>query len=244
MTEELPPQRDIQIAPSILASDFLRLGDAVQSVAAAGVERLQVDVMDGRFVPNITLGPQVVAAIRPTTNLLIEAHLMIIEPERYVPVFAEAGADLIIVHTEVSPNLYRTVQQIKGLGKLAGVAINPGTPWIAVNEVLGLADLILVMTVNPGFGGQVFLETMLPKITAVREEILHRGLTVDVEVDGGIDPETAPLAVAAGATVLVAGTSVYRAPGGVAAGVQRLREAAKGKPGKLCDNRPQRSGPC
>ncbi len=229
--------RPIQIAPSILASDFLRLGDAVRSVAAAGAERLQIDVMDGRFVPNITLGPPVVAAIRPITGLLLEAHLMIVEPERYVPVFAESGADLIIVHTEVSPNLYRTVQQIKGLGTLAGVALNPGTPWMAVEEVLGLADLILVMTVNPGFGGQVFIRPMLSKITSIREEIQRRGLTTDVEVDGGIDPETAALAVGAGATVLVAGTSVYRAPGGVAVGIQRLREAANAaKPGGLCDN--------
>ncbi len=227
----------IQIAPSILASDFLRLGDAVRSVTAAGVERLQVDVMDGRFVPNITVGPQIVAAIRGATSILIEAHLMIVEPERYVPVFVEAGADLIIVHTEVSPNLYRTVQQIKDLGKLAGVAINPGTPWMAVEEVLGLADLILVMTVNPGFGGQRFIESMLPKISAVREQIQRRALTTAIEVDGGIDPETAPLAVRAGATVLVAGTSVYRAPGGVASGIGRLREAANtAKLSMLCDN--------
>lgn len=229
--------RPIQIAPSILASDFLRLGDAVRSVARAGAERLQIDVMDGRFVPNITLGPQVVAGIRPITSLVLEAHLMIVEPERYVPVFAESGADLIIVHTEVSPNLYRTVQQIKGLGKLAGVAINPGTPWMAVEEVLGLADLILVMTVNPGFGGQTFIRPMLAKITSIRKEIQRRGLMTDVEVDGGIDPETAVLAVGAGATVLVAGTSVYRAPGGVAVGIQRLREAANAaKPVGLCDN--------
>lgn len=232
-----PDGRPIQIAPSILASDFLRLGDAVRSVARAGAERLQIDVMDGRFVPNITLGPQVVAAIRPITSLVLEAHLMIVEPERYVPVFAESGADLIIVHTEVSPNLYRTVQQIKGLGKLAGVAINPGTPWMAVEEVLGLADHILVMTVNPGFGGQTFIRPMLAKITSIRKEIQRRGLMTDVEVDGGIDPETAVLAVGAGATVLVAGTSVYRAPGGVAVGIQRLREAANAaKPVGLCDN--------
>lgn len=237
MTRVNPDGRPIQIAPSILASDFLRLGDAVRSVARAGAERLQIDVMDGRFVPNITLGPQVVAAIRPITSLVLEAHLMIVEPERYVPVFAESGADLIIVHTEVSPNLYRTVQQIKGLGKLAGVAINPGTPWMAVEEVLGLADHILVMTVNPGFGGQTFIRPMLAKITSIRKEIQRRGLMTDVEVDGGIDPETAVLAVGAGATVLVAGTSVYRAPGGVAVGIQRLREAANAaKPVGLCDN--------
>lgn len=223
-----PPEATgaIQIAPSILASDFLRLGDAVQSAADAGVERLQIDVMDGRFVPNISVGPQVVAAIRRVSPLLLEAHLMIVDPERYVPVFAEAGADLIIVHSEVSPNLYRTLQHIKALGKLAGVAINPGTPWNAIQEVLGLADLILVMTVNPGFGGQEFIEAMLPKIRTVRDEIARRGLSTDVEVDGGIDVDTAPKVVAAGANVLVAGTSVYGAPEGVVAAVARLREAA------------------
>lgn len=216
----------IEIAPSILASDFLRLGEAVRSVSDAGVERLQIDVMDGRFVPNITLGPQVVGAIRPITTVLLEAHLMIVEPERYVPVFADAGADMIIVHVEVSPNLYRTLQQIKGFGKLAGVAINPATSWHAIEEVLDLADQVLVMTVNPGFGGQEFIEAMLPKVHAVREEIVRRGLTTDVEVDGGIDVETAPRVTAAGASVLVAGTSIYRDPGGVAQAVRRLREAA------------------
>ncbi len=218
---------NVEIAPSILASDFLRLGEEVRAVADAGVERLQLDVMDGRFVPNISLGPQTVAAVRSITQMGLEVHLMIVEPERYVPAFAEAGADLIIVHVEVSPNLYRTLQQIKDLGKLAGVAINPATSWTTVEEVLDLADLILVMTVNPGFGGQQFIEAMLPKIYAVREEIVRRGLRTDVEVDGGIDVDTAPRVVAAGASVLVAGTSIYKAPEGIPQAVQRMREAAQ-----------------
>lgn len=224
MSSEEPDR--IFISPSILAADFLRLGDAVREVEAAGVTRLQIDVMDGIFVPNFTLGTASVSAIRPITKLLLEVHLMIVDPERYVQFFAEAGADLIIVHTEASPNLYRTMQQIRELGKGAGVAINPGTPWAALREVLPIADLALVMTVNPGFGGQAFIQAMLPKISRVREEIERRGLETAIEVDGGIDPITARQAVAAGATVLVAGTSVYRAPGGVGQAVAALRMAA------------------
>jgi ribulose-phosphate 3-epimerase len=217
---------EVQIAPSILASDFLHLGDAVKAVEEAGVSRIQIDVMDGQFVPNLTVGPPVVTAIRSATRMLLEAHLMIVEPERFVPAFAEAGADLIIVHTEASPNLYRTMQQIKRLGKLAGVALNPGTPWIAAQEVLGIADLVLVMTVNPGFGGQEFIQAMLPKIAAVRDEIERRGLSAEVEVDGGIDSSTARQVVSSGATVLVAGTSVYRAPVGVRKAIEELELAA------------------
>ncbi len=220
------PERVI-ISPSILAGDFLRLGDAVRAVEDAGVSRIQIDVMDGRFVPNITMGTPAVKAIRAVTSMLLEVHLMIVEPERYVPIFAEDGADLIIVHAEASPNLYRTVQQIKDLGKRAGVAINPGTPWIALQEVLGLADLILIMTVNPGFGGQGFIQAMLPKIAKVRDEIEHRGLSTELEVDGGIQVETARQVVAAGATVLVAGTSVYAAAEGIEGALARLRQAAE-----------------
>lgn len=218
---------EIQIAPSILASDFLDLGEAVRSVDRVGVPRLQIDVMDGRFVPNISVGLPVVAAVRSATDMLLEAHLMIVEPERYVETFAEAGADLIIVHVEVSPHLYRTLEQIKGCGKRAGVALNPGTPWMAIEEVLGLADLVLVMTVNPGFGGQDFIAAMLPKIHRVREEVDQRGLSTEIEVDGGINEETAPLVVQAGARVLVAGTSVYGAPQGVERAVQDLLVAAR-----------------
>ena len=217
----------VQIAPSILAADLLHLGRAVEEGQRAGVERFQVDVMDGRFVPNITFGPDTVQAIRAVTDRLIEAHLMIVEPEKYVADFAEAGADLIIVHSEVSPHLYRTLEQIRDLDRQVGVAINPGTPWIVLEEVLHLVDLVLVMTVNPGFGGQKFIHPMLSKIRRVREELDERDLPALIEVDGGIDEETAPLAVAAGARVLVAGTSVYRDPEGVTGAVRRLREAAE-----------------
>src|SRR4051794_7988173 len=151
------PASEIQIAPSILAADFLRLGAEVEEARHGGAERLQIDVMDGRFVPNITVGPDVVQAIRNVTDATLEAHLMIVEPEKYVPVFAQAGADVIIVHQEVSPHLYRTLQQIRDAGKAPGVAINPGTPWTVLEEVLHLVDLVLVMTVNPGFGGQSFI---------------------------------------------------------------------------------------
>ena len=217
----------VEIAPSILASDFLHLGDAVRQAEDARAERLHIDVMDGRFVPNITIGQPIVECIRRATGMFLETHLMIVEPERYVPDFAAAGADLITVHSEVSPHLYRTLQQIHDCGKRAGVALNPATPWSAVGEVLELADLILVMTVSPGFGGQEFIAAMIPKIRRLREELDRRGLTTDLEVDGGINDETAPVVVEAGARVLVAGTSVYGASAGVSERVQALRSAAQ-----------------
>lgn len=217
---------EIAIAPSILASDFLHLGDAVREAEQGGADRLHIDVMDGRFVPNITIGPPIVECIRSATKMFLETHLMIVEPERYVSVFAEAGADLITVHAEVSPHLYRTLEHIHDCGKRAGVAINPATPWVAVEEVLELADLILVMTVSPGFGGQDFIDAMIPKIRRLRAELDRRGSSTEIEVDGGINRETTPLVVDAGARVLVAGTSVYRAPEGVAASVSSLRDAA------------------
>jgi ribulose-phosphate 3-epimerase len=181
--------------------------------------------MDGRFVPNITVGPLIVEAVRRHTHLPIEAHLMIVEPERYLADFASAGADIIIVHQEVSPHLHRTVEQIKRLGKKAGVAINPATPLAAVQEILDDVDLVLVMTVDPGFGGQDFIQTMLPKIERLRGMLSGRGLGCDLEVDGGIHAATAPLAVRAGANVLVAGSAVYGDPGGVAGGLAKLRAA-------------------
>lgn len=217
----------VEIAPSILAADPLRLGDAVRAAEDGGATRLQIDVMDGRFVPNITMGPDIVASVRGVTTMVIEAHLMIVEPEKFVPIFAESGADVIIVHQEVSPHLYRTLEQIRDLGKAAGVAINPGTPAGTLSEVLHLADLVLVMTVSPGFGGQRFIESTLSKIGAIRSELDRRDLPALLEVDGGINLETAPLVAAAGARVLVAGTSVYGAPGGPERAIKALKGAAE-----------------
>ena len=227
MTTANNRSHEIQVAPSILAADFLHLADAVREAEDAGVTRLHLDVMDGRFVPNISFGQPVVRAIRSSTSLLLEAHLMIVEPERYVPDFAAAGADLITIHQEVSPHLYRSLELIRSLGKRAGVAINPATPVEAIEEILGLADLILVMTVSPGFGGQEFIEAMLPKIRRVRAAIDHRRLATELEVDGGIDEETAGEVVSAGARVLVAGTAVYRSRRGVKGAVAAIERAAR-----------------
>jgi len=225
MTRSKPPS--IRIAPSILASDFLHLAEEIQAAEAGPADRLHFDVMDGRFVPNISIGIPVLKSVRSATDMMIEAHLMIVEPERYVPVFAETGADLLIVHAEVSPHLYRTLQQIHDHGKRAGVAINPSTPWIVVQEVLELTDLIVIMTVNPGFGGQTFIEAMLPKIRVLREEIDCHGLDTDLEVDGGITLQTAPAVAAAGARVLVAGTSVFGSPDGPTEAIRELQRAAE-----------------
>ncbi len=213
------------VVPSILSADFARLGEQVREAAAAGADRLQIDVMDGRFVPNITVGPLVVEAVRRHTTLPLEAHLMIVEPERYLSDFASAGADVIIVHQEASPHLHRTIEQIRRLGKRTGVAINPATPLVVLQEVLNELDLVLCMTVDPGFGGQEFIRATLPKIERLRGMITQHGAGCDLEVDGGISAATAPLAVRAGANVLVAGSAVYGDPEGVAAGIARLRAA-------------------
>jgi ribulose-phosphate 3-epimerase len=215
----------IKIVPSILSADFARLGEQVREAEAAGADGIQIDVMDGHFVPNITVGPLVVEAVRRVTRLPLEAHLMIENPDRYINDFATAGADLIIVHQEVTPHLQRIFQQIKDLGKRAGVAINPATPSVVLEEILECVDLVLVMTVNPGFGGQEFIPGTLSKIRRVRQMVEQRSLSCDIEVDGGIYTETAPLVVAAGANVLVVGNAIFGAGEGVAAAMQRLRMA-------------------
>jgi len=199
------------VAPSILSADFGHLADEVRAVEAAGAEWIHVDVMDGRFVPNITIGPPVVAALRKATKLPLDVHLMIVEPERYVDDFAAAGADVITVHVEASPHLYRTLQHIRSLGKRAGVSLNPHTSEEAIRHALPQADLVLVMSVNPGFGGQQFIADVIPKIEALRGMIDRAGLSVDLEVDGGVKPGTAKRVVAAGADVLVAGSAIFGA---------------------------------
>jgi ribulose-phosphate 3-epimerase len=216
----------IKIIPSILSADFTRLGEQVQAVEQAGVERIQVDVMDGRFVPNITFGPRVIECLRPLTKLVIEAHLMVDRPEDFIDSFARAGADMIIVHQEATPHLHRVVQQIRAAGKAPGVAINPATPAAAISEILPDVDLVLVMTVNPGFGGQNFIPEMLAKIRQVRAMLRDRGLSHDVEVDGGIHEGTVRQVVEAGANFLVAGSSIYGAKDGVATAIRRLIERA------------------
>src|SRR6266849_9210464 len=215
----------IGIVPSILSADFTRLGDQVREAEEAGAQRIQVDVMDGHFVPNITMGPMIVEAVRRCTSLPLEAHLMITNPEQYIEDFARVGADVIIVHQEVSPHLHRVIQQIKTAGKMAGVALTPSTPVFMLEDMLSLIDQVLIMTVNPGFGGQDFIPEMLPKITRIRQMITERNLRCDVEVDGGIHEATAPLVVQAGANLLVAGSAVYNEHESVAQAMERLRRA-------------------
>jgi ribulose-phosphate 3-epimerase len=216
----------IRIAPSILAADFTRLGEQVQAVEAAGVDRVHIDVMDGRFVPNITFGPKLVECLRPLTRLTLEAHLMVDRPENFIDAFARAGADTIIVHQEATPHLHRALEQIRAAGKKPGVVINPGTPASSISAVLGEVGLVLVMTVNPGFGGQDFIPETLVKIRQIRSALGERGLACEMEVDGGINGKTARLVVEAGANVLVAGSAVFGAPDGVTAAIQRLLAAA------------------
>ena len=213
----------LEIVPSILSADLTRLGEQVKEAEAAGADRIQVDVMDGRFVPNITFGPLVVEAVRRSVSLPIEAHLMIVEPERYVADFASAGADVIIVHQEAALHLHRLVEQVHQLGKKAGVALNPSTPAATLEDILGDVDHVLVMTVNPGFGGQKFIESTLSKMTRVRQMMNERGLDRDIEVDGGIGVMTAPRVVKAGANLLVAGASVFAGKESVAEAIRHLR---------------------
>jgi ribulose-phosphate 3-epimerase len=213
-----------KIAPSILSADFARLGDEVRAVTSAGADYIHIDVMDGHFVPNLTIGPDVVKALRPHTTLPFDVHLMIAPVDAFVPAFAAAGADIITVHPEAGPHLHRTLQLIKAAGKKAGVSLNPGTPVEAVDNVIADVDLILVMSVNPGFGGQSFIESQLNKIAAVRERIAKSGRAIELEVDGGITPDTARRAVTSGANVLVAGTAVFKGgPSTYADNIRRLR---------------------
>jgi ribulose-phosphate 3-epimerase len=217
----------LKLAPSILAADLGRLAEEVHQVETLGAEYIHVDVMDGRFVPNITLGPPVVKAVRAATKAVVDCHLMIVEPERYVAEFANAGADIISVHVEASPHLQRTLQAIRALGKRAGVVLNPHTPEDTIRYVLDDLDLILVMSVNPGFGGQSFLPLVLPKLRSLRQMIDASGRDIDLEIDGGIGPDNARLVTEAGANVLVAGSSVFgQKDRGLA--LQRLRSAAGG----------------
>ncbi len=215
------------IAPSILSADFARLGEEVRAIDEAGADWIHIDVMDGHFVPNLTIGPGVVKALRPHTAKPFDVHLMISPVDSFLDAFAEAGADIITVHPEAGPHLHRTVQRIKSLGKKAGVSLNPATPVDALDYVLDDLDLVLVMSVNPGFGGQKFISSQLSKIELIGETIVQRGLKVELEVDGGIDEETARLAVGAGATALVAGTAVFRGgPSAYADNIRALRGGA------------------
>jgi len=219
----------VKLAPSILAADFARLGAHVGEAEKGGADRIHVDVMDGHFVPNISIGPLVVQALRPVTKLRLETHLMISEPDRYLDAFAKAGSDSLLVHYEGALHLHRTLQRIRALGKGTGVVINPATPASVLEEVLPEIDLILVMTVNPGFGGQQFLTSTLKKIEKIRKMIDQVNPRCELEVDGGIDAETAPHAVAAGARILVAGSAIFGAKEGVAAAMSHMLAVASAK---------------
>ncbi len=231
-TEEPPAETQarsstVDIVPSVLPADFARLGEEVAALEAAGVDRIQWDVMDGRFVPNLTFGPDVIAACRPHCSLMFEAHLMVVEPDELMSKYVDAGCELVIVHAEACTHLHRTLAAIRDAGAKSGVALNPHTPLDVVRHVLDLTDLLLVMTVNPGFGGQAYISTMEPKIADAAAMIEASGHQIDLEVDGGISPDTVAGAAAAGARVLVAGSALYKHEGGLKEAVATLRARAE-----------------
>ncbi len=217
----------VKLAPSILSADFARLGEQIHAAEAAGADWIHVDVMDGHFVPNITIGPLIVRAIRPLTRLPLDVHLMIEQPERYIAAFAEAGADHIIVHVETCPHLHRTIQQIKGLGVKAGVTLNPATPVSALEEILPDVDQVLVMSVNPGFGGQSFIPGSALKIAQLRQHFTRIGSAADISVDGGINVQTVRFAVEAGASAVVAGSAVFNRRAAIAENIRALRNSIR-----------------
>ncbi len=218
---------DIQIVPSVLPADFSRLGEECQALEKAGVDRIQWDVMDGVFVPNLTMGPDIIAACRPHVDVPFEAHLMVVEPDELIPRYVEAGCEVLIVHEEACRHLHRTLARIRDLGASPAVALNPATPAVQLAHVLDLVDEILVMTVNPGFGGQAYIGTMEPKVAEVKAMVAASGRDIDIEVDGGIGPSTVAGAAAAGANVLVAGSALFKDPEGLAHAVTDLRERAE-----------------
>ncbi|WHY88041.1 ribulose-phosphate 3-epimerase [Neobacillus novalis] len=202
----------VKIAPSILSADFSKLGEEITAVEKAGADYIHIDVMDGHFVPNITIGPLIVEAIRPLTKLPLDVHLMIENPDQYIEAFAKAGADYITVHFEACRHLHRTIQNIKSFGIKAGVVLNPATPVESIQHIIGDIDMVLLMSVNPGFGGQKFIPEVLPKIRRVKKMAAEKGLALEIEIDGGVNPETGKLCMEAGANVLVAGSAIYNQP--------------------------------